>query len=169
MAGIEPVKFAAGAVIFKEGDKADAVYFLESGSVEVSRTDGGTKVVLAKLGKDAVFGEMALIDKKPRSATVIALEATAGLKGDEAAFNGVIAKADPVAKEIMNRLVAAIREKNLNQKAQMSAADTALAATIKQKNDKLKNDILTNQAIQAKVNALDPFMVGLFNSLMKVL
>ena len=169
MAGIQPVNFPAGTVIFKEGDKADAVYFLESGSVEISRTDNGTKVVLAKLGKDAVFGEMALIDKKPRSATVIALEATSGLKADEAAFNGVLAKADPVAKEIMNRLVASVREKNQNQKAQMSGADNALAATIKLKNEKLKNDIMTNQVIQGKIAALDPFMVGLFNSLMKVL
>lgn len=169
MAGIQPVSFAAGAVIFKEGDKADAVYFLETGTVEVSRSDNGAKITLAKLGKDAVFGEMALIDKKPRSATVIALEATTGLKGDEAAFSGVIARADPIVKEIMNRLVAAIREKNQNQKAQMSQADLALATAIKQKNDKLKNDITINPAIQAKITALDPFTVGLFNSLMKVL
>lgn len=169
MAGIEQVKFPAGTVIFKEGDKADAVYFLESGNVEISRVDAGKKVVLATLGKDAVFGEMALIDKKPRSATVTALDAVAGLKGDEAAFSGVIAKADPVVKELMNRLVAAIREQNQNQKAQMSSADTAAATAVKQKNAKLKNDIMTNQAIQAKIAALDPFMVGLFNSLIKVL
>ena len=117
MPGIQPVNFPTGAVIFKEGDKADAVYFLETGSVEVSRNDGGSKIALAKLGKDAVFGEMALIDKKPRSATVIALEPVTGLKGDEAAFSGVIAKADPVVKEIMTRLVTGIREKNQNQKA----------------------------------------------------
>src|SRR3990167_5880378 len=108
MPGIEAVNFPAGAVIFKEGDKADAVYFIETGSVEVSRTDKGAKIPLAKLGKDAVFGEMALIDKKPRSATVIAVEATSGLKGDEAAFSTVLAKADPVVKEIMNRLVTSI-------------------------------------------------------------
>lgn len=169
MAGIEQVSFSAGSVIFKEGDKADAVYFLESGSVEISRTDNGAKIPLAKLAKDAVFGEMALIDKKPRSATVTALETTSGLKADEAAFNSVLSKADPVVKEIMTRLVASIREKNQNQKAQMSSADLALAAVIKQKNDKLKSDIISNQAIQAKINALDPFMVGLYNSLLKVL
>jgi CRP/FNR family cyclic AMP-dependent transcriptional regulator len=169
MAGIETVNFPAGTVIFKEGDKADAVYFLESGTVEVSRNDSGAKIPLAKLSKDAVFGEMALIDKKPRSATAIALEPTSCLKADEAAFNGVIAKADPIVKEIMNRLVASIREKNQNQKANMSPEDIALAATIKQKNDKLKSDIMASQVIQAKINALDPFMVGLFNSLMKVL
>lgn len=169
MAGIQPVNFPAGAVIFKEGDKADSVYFIITGSVEVSRNDKGTKILLAKLGKDAVFGEMALIDKKPRSATVITLEPVSALKGDEAAFNGVIAKADPVVKEIMNRLVFSIREKNQNQKTQMSQADMTLAGAIKQKNDKLKNDININQVIQAKITVLDPFMVGIFNSLMKIL
>lgn len=169
MAGIEPVNFAAGAVIFKEGDKADAVYFLETGSVEISRTDGGAKIPLAKLGKDAVFGEMALIDKKPRSATVTALEAVVGLKADEAAFNNVLSKADPVVKEIMMRIVSGIREKNQNQKANMSAADVALSTTIKQKNDKLKNDIMASQVIQARMAGLDPFMNGLYQSLMKVL
>lgn len=169
MAGIDAIKFPAGAVIFKEGDKADAVYFLESGSVEISRNDAGKKIILARLGKDAVFGEMSLIDKKPRSATVIAIEPVACLKGNEAAFSGVIAKADPIVKEIMSRLVSSIREKNQNQKADMSAADLALFTVIKQKNDKLKNDIMANQAIQAKINALDPFMIGLFNSLMGVL
>lgn len=169
MSGIETVKFNAGAIIFKEGDKADAVYFIESGNVEVSRIDQGTKIALAKLGKDAVFGEMALIDKKPRSATVTALDAVVCLKGNEAAFNGVLAKSDPIVKEIMSRLVAAIREKNQNQKAQMSQADITFSTAIKQKNDKLKADINANSAIQAKVKALHPFMSGIFNSLMKVL
>lgn len=169
MAGIEQVSFPAGAVIFKEGDKADSVYFLESGSIEVSRTDNGLKIPLAKLAKDAVFGEMALIDKKPRSATVTALEPTSGLKADEEAFNNAIAKTDPLIKEIMTRLVSAIREKNQNQKAQMSSADIALAEIIKKKNDKLKNDIITNQSIQTKINGLDPFMIGLYNTLLKIL
>ncbi len=169
MAGIETVTFKAGSVIFKEGEKADAVYFLESGTVEVSKNDRGTKVILAKLGKDAVFGEMALIDKKPRSATVTAIENITCLKGNEAAFSGLIAKADGIVKEVMTKLVTCVREKNNYQKAQMSQSDITSANAIKQRNDKLKTDILANQAIQGKLSAMDPFLGGLYNSLITMM
>ncbi len=61
-----PVK--AGDVIFEEGDPATEMYLVMSGSIEIRL---GNRLV-ETLGRDSIFGEMALIDSSPRSATAIA-------------------------------------------------------------------------------------------------
>lgn len=66
-----------GATIIKEGDAGDALYLIEAGSVMVCKGAGsGQQEVLAVLDIGELFGEMALIDHAPRSASVIALELT---------------------------------------------------------------------------------------------
>jgi CRP-like cAMP-binding protein len=65
-AGFPPARFAAGDVIFAEGDKGDVMYVVRTGEVAIER--GGR--VMETLGGGGVFGEMALIDGSPRSATV---------------------------------------------------------------------------------------------------
>ena len=57
-----------GEVIFREGDPAKELYVIKSGRVDI--TSGNR--LLATLGDNGIFGEMALIDKEPRSATVTA-------------------------------------------------------------------------------------------------
>ncbi|HEX2448498.1 MAG TPA: cyclic nucleotide-binding domain-containing protein [Methyloceanibacter sp.] len=60
-----PQAFSAGEVIFREGDKADTMYVIRSGEVVIERAGQ----VFASLTSGAIFGEMALIDNSPRSAT----------------------------------------------------------------------------------------------------
>src|SRR5438046_2671263 len=62
--------YDAGEIIEKEGGSAVAFYLITGGSVEVRK---GEKLV-TKLGRGQFFGEMALIDKQPRSATVVSAE-----------------------------------------------------------------------------------------------
>lgn len=66
-----PLRFAAGERIFAEGDVGDSLFVLGAGEVMVSRheTPGAP---LAVLGPPAAFGEMALVDREHRSATVTA-------------------------------------------------------------------------------------------------
>ncbi len=167
MSGIETAKFPPGAIIFKEGDKADSVYLLLNGMVEISKKSGDKKIILAILKKDSVFGEMALIDKKPRSATVTAMVPISCLKANEMAFNAAMSQSDVLIKELMSGLVTLIREKNESHKAAMSDVDNDLAIKIKNKNDKFRNDVMTNKAIQEKLKTLDPFVTGVFNSLIR--
>lgn len=68
--------FDPGTVIFREGDPANGMYFITEGSVEVTREHAGKKITLAVLGPHEFFGEMALITREPRAATVTALTPT---------------------------------------------------------------------------------------------
>jgi len=69
-------EFEEGDVIFREKDPGTSMFIIQSGEVEVSATKNKQKVVYAHLGKGAIFGEMALIDGYPRSATVTAIRKT---------------------------------------------------------------------------------------------
>lgn len=64
----------AGEVLFREGDEANAMYLVISGELEVlKRSPTGSEVRVAMLGPGGWFGEMAIVDVQPRSATVRAL------------------------------------------------------------------------------------------------
>lgn len=72
---MERRRYPAGSVIFRQGDESQDVYRVVSGRVEVGIEQGDNpRLVLASLSEDDIFGEMAMIDESPRSATVIALE-----------------------------------------------------------------------------------------------
>jgi signal transduction histidine kinase len=67
------LSFRKGRVIFREGDSSDALYVIEQGSVEISALIGPReRRVFATFGVGDYFGEIAVIDAKPRSATAIA-------------------------------------------------------------------------------------------------
>jgi len=70
-------QFPASRVIFREGDPGDGVYVVKDGLVEVSGSVGSrASRVLSQLGPGEIFGEMAVIEQQPRSATVTALKDT---------------------------------------------------------------------------------------------
>ncbi|MGE3724319.1 MAG: cyclic nucleotide-binding domain-containing protein [Candidatus Sericytochromatia bacterium] len=62
--------FAAGEILFREGDEGDELFLILEGSVEVYRADH----TLSYLTEGDIFGEMAMFEGKPRSATIKALE-----------------------------------------------------------------------------------------------
>lgn len=69
--------FSPGAEIFKEGDNGDGIYIVKEGAVEISVAMGqGVRRTFAKLGPGEVFGEMAVLELKPRSATATATAQT---------------------------------------------------------------------------------------------
>tara|TARA_Y100000385_G_scaffold281690_1_gene334921 strand:- start:788 stop:1597 length:810 start_codon:yes stop_codon:yes gene_type:complete len=69
-------KFQASKLIFSEGDQGDKAYRIIEGSVEISIQREGQKLVLGILGAGEAFGEMAMVESRPRSATAHALEPT---------------------------------------------------------------------------------------------
>jgi F420-non-reducing hydrogenase small subunit len=68
--------FKKGDVIFKQNTPGDTMFIIQSGAVEISCHRGGEKIIIALMQKGEFFGEMALIDNQPRSATATALSHT---------------------------------------------------------------------------------------------
>jgi CRP-like cAMP-binding protein len=63
-------------VVFKQDSKADSFYLIYGGSVRIVRRQNNKEIQLARLVKEDYFGEMALVEKRRRSATVVALADT---------------------------------------------------------------------------------------------
>jgi len=63
-------RFAAGEVVFSQGDFPDRLYLVGRGEAEVVRNEDGTEVVLARVKAGEFFGEMGILGNTPRTATV---------------------------------------------------------------------------------------------------
>ena len=63
--------FKAGTVLFEEGQPGDDMYVVLAGQVEIRRKVGETEHVLARLMPGDFFGEMAILNQRPRSATAV--------------------------------------------------------------------------------------------------
>lgn len=111
-----------GDVIFWEGDAADGMHYICSGKVEISATRDGKTTVFATLHEGEIFGEMALVDAQPRSATVTAVENTWLYTFRANLVQEKLKNADPILAMMMKILASSIR--NLNEKiAKLSAAE----------------------------------------------
>jgi CRP-like cAMP-binding protein len=65
--------FHDGEIIFREGDEGDRMYVVQSGKVKITKKTPEGEVAIATLGNGEIFGEMALFDRMPRSATAEAV------------------------------------------------------------------------------------------------
>jgi CRP/FNR family transcriptional regulator len=83
----ERLLLRSGELVFDEGQTGDRAYVIESGNVKISRSrPDGSKLVLALLGRGDLFGELALIDELPRSASAEAVSDVELISLDREAF-----------------------------------------------------------------------------------
>ena len=68
------VAVSAGTEVVRQGAPADRFYLVDAGRLRVSQSRGGAPVALRVLGPGDVFGEIGLLERRPRTATVTALE-----------------------------------------------------------------------------------------------
>ena len=105
-------KVAKDTYLFREGDAPDAMYIVKSGALAITKTKGSSEVILAEIGPGAMVGEMAIFDKKPRSANV---KATKDTEVISLPYEGLNAQMDslPVwVKAIMRTMNENLREAN---------------------------------------------------------
>jgi CRP/FNR family transcriptional regulator, cyclic AMP receptor protein len=108
--------FKAGHVIFKEGEPGDFMYVLVEGQVEVVVRD----VVVGAFEPVEVFGEMAVIDPKPRSASVVAKTNCRLIAINQKRFMFLIQQKPQFAIDLMKILVERIRWMDTRSKAQQA-------------------------------------------------
>lgn len=99
---LEAMSAKAGEVIFSEGDPGHYAYIIESGRVSVSIVRNGANIPLAERAPGELFGEMAIIDQKPRSATTTALEDCTFLLMTKDQLARRIDEADPILRMCFN-------------------------------------------------------------------
>jgi CRP-like cAMP-binding protein len=101
---LEPVAWPAGHVIFRHGDPGSALYLVTRGraSVHLRHDDGGIRLVTFAPG--AVLGELALLDRGPRSATITADEDLAGFGLSAASFDGLCKQQPDLAIKLLAAL-----------------------------------------------------------------
>jgi CRP-like cAMP-binding protein len=96
--------YTTDQVIFKEGAQGDKLYVIDSGQVEIRFDDEAVPALY--LGSGQIFGEMALLDQGPRSATVIAIDAQTELYSIEHAAFIKLCEADTAIGFILMRNLA---------------------------------------------------------------
>jgi len=73
-------------VICRQGELGDRMYVIQSGKARVLRQEGDSKVIVGDLEAGDLFGEMAIFEKEPRSATVLSVGTSRVLTLDKRAF-----------------------------------------------------------------------------------
>lgn len=102
--------YPKGSVIFREEDRRDNAYIVESGIVEIATTRNGRQVPLVRLGKGEVFGETALLGDGPRSATATAAEDTEVFTISPRLLRERVMGLDPLVGLLMSLLVNRYRQ-----------------------------------------------------------
>lgn len=106
-------RFPRGQVLCSEGDPGDSLLVLEGGRVRISRySAGGQEVVLAAVEAPAAFGELALIDGAPRSATITAQTAVRVRVLGRDAVQTLIAREPSVAMGLLRAVTEMVRATN---------------------------------------------------------
>jgi diguanylate cyclase len=93
--------FKIGESIFQEGDEGDFAYIIEIGEVEIWTVINGKRLVLNVLGVGSMFGELALVDKQPRSASASAKTDTLLTLVTNEQVNRRIQEADPILRMLL--------------------------------------------------------------------
>jgi CRP-like cAMP-binding protein len=97
--------FDQGAVIFRENDEGGEMFIIIQGLVEIRKTTGpSSSKILTTLQKGDMFGEMAIIEKQPRSATAVAVQPTRVLVLNEKLYESMIGSNPDFARK-MNKVL----------------------------------------------------------------
>lgn len=133
--GVMMIKIANGfkreqlegqTTVFKNGDSGDAAYVIESGCVEVLA--GADQRRVAVLAEGAMFGEVALLDRQPRTATVRTLVPTSLVRIDRAHVEELLVRADPVIQYLLRLMLERFRNSSA-EPASAEALPLALKTT----------------------------------------
>ena len=110
MQGSATRQFSKGEALMLEGERGECAYIIESGNVEIVVQRDGQHLQIGTRGPGSMLGEMAMIDDKPRTATVRALEDCTAIEITREDFAHRVESADPVLKMVMRIVTSRYRD-----------------------------------------------------------
>jgi CRP/FNR family transcriptional regulator, cyclic AMP receptor protein len=104
--------YEPGTVLFREGDPGSEMYVIQSGEIEISREIGQRHQVLAVLPAGEFFGEMALINGRPRSATATVKQRARLLVIDGETFESMLRRKAEISMRLIKALAGRLERAN---------------------------------------------------------
>ncbi len=104
--------YTAGDVIFKEGDIGEEMFIIQSGQVKITKKTNKEEKTLVILSEGDFFGEMAVIDREPRSAGAVAIANTRCIVLNNAVFESTMQSNIHIVKRILRNMSSRLREAN---------------------------------------------------------
>lgn len=102
--------FPAGTVLFREGEQGHEMYVVHAGQVRITKDVRGHQKVLADIGVGEFFGEMSILNEKPRSATATVVDDAKLLVLSPKTFEAMIKHSTEIALRMVKRLAARLQE-----------------------------------------------------------
>jgi response regulator RpfG family c-di-GMP phosphodiesterase len=127
--------YPAGATIFDEGDHGDCLHVLRSGAVKVVRpSHDEDDVVLDVLGPGKVFGELAVLNSSPRTATLVALADSTTVVVDKGGFDQVLDRHPAAVREMLGTVARSLTF----AKEELARHNRALEDTVRERTEELR-------------------------------
>ena len=133
----EMLSMPKGSIVFREGDRGDALFFIREGKVDVYRTVKGERKLIAILAEGQYFGEMSLLADEARNATVEAVTDMSLVRISQSDFNEIVRRDPGMMADL--RVVFEERKKNRED----ILRDPRIAVTTRKRLD-LNRDINTH-------------------------
>ncbi|WP_294429603.1 cyclic nucleotide-binding domain-containing protein [uncultured Treponema sp.] len=115
-------KYPRGSMVFSEAQNGPDMFIIKAGSIKISKVVDGTEITLAMLKPGDMFGEMALLERKPRSANAIATEDCVLMSINMQNFNQMVS----TQAQMVDRLTTTLSERLWSMQRQL--ANTLLQA-----------------------------------------
>lgn len=131
------VFFQGKELVFSCGDPGDSAYVIEEGCVEVFAGEGSLQKRIALLTAGAMFGEVALLDRQARTASVRTLVPTRLIRIDRGHVEEMLSRSDPVIQYLLGLLLARFRNSHDLHSGHLSAPGTLETRTQQQTGEDL--------------------------------